>query len=434
MAGLVMVLAAAPANIAQAAPTARALRPRVIHTGRRPTGYTVTFHYWAPSATSVEIQGEWSFARATNTPTASWWSTLRRGIRPHAWQPGDFPFAPDTWPVSRMKKNPRTGVWTFTTPLPSGLFTYGFYVNCPSRTGNGCTEVSDPANPPWNQTGNTVTGSVEPASEVYVPSDGRFGTQNLGWQAAARRRGRLAEVTYASPTHRHPAGQNYLAIYTPPGYNPHRASPYRTIYLSHGGGGNEVDWSTQGDLRNIMDNLIDDGQIEPAVVVMTNFNGFATNCQQGSWESAYDDDLINHVIPYVQAHYRVSAKAADRAFAGLSCGGDLAGTLLANDTGEFGYYGLFSPGANALPTLTAAQLTAMRGVSVFVGSGWQEPTSDDGGPGPRVIAAQDIATLTAGGVPLTVDLMNSGHDWYLWRILLHDWLARTAFWPTITTK
>ena len=232
---------------------------------------------------------------------------------------------------------------------------------------------------------------------------------------------------------RQPSGKELPRDLHTPGYNPRRATPYRTIYLSHGSPGNEVDWSTQGDLRNIMDNLIDDGQIEPMVVVMTDSNGFADSCQQGAWESAYDNDLISSVIPYVQAHYRVSPKAADRAYAGVSCGADLAESLLANDTGEFGYFGLFSPGPNGLPSLDATQIAEIKDVSVFVGGGWQEPTSDDGGPGERVLEADDIATLTADGVPLTVDLMNSGHEWYLWRILLHDWLVHTAFWPSITS-
>ena len=59
-------------------------------------------------------------------------------------------------------------------------------------------------------------------------------------------------------------------VYTPPNYDPARAKPYPTFYLSHGGGGNEMGWSIQGDAANILDNLIDSGQIQPIVVVMPN--------------------------------------------------------------------------------------------------------------------------------------------------------------------
>ena len=70
---------------------------------------------------------------------------------------------------------------------------------------------------------------------------------------------------------------NFLAIYTPHGYDPHRSTLYPTLYLSPGSGLNEVDWSTQGDAANILDNLIDKHQIKPLVVVMTNTGCPASN-------------------------------------------------------------------------------------------------------------------------------------------------------------
>ena len=38
-----------------------------------------------------------------------------------------------------------------------------------------------------------------------------------------------------------PGRQSSARDLLPPGYNPHRRTPYPTLYLSHGGGGNEVD-------------------------------------------------------------------------------------------------------------------------------------------------------------------------------------------------
>ena len=45
--------------------------------------------------------------------------------------------------------------------------------------------------------------------------------------------------------------------------------PYPTLYLSHGGGGNEVDWTTQGVANRIIDNLIAGRMVQPMVIVMT---------------------------------------------------------------------------------------------------------------------------------------------------------------------
>src|SRR5262249_21989332 len=144
---------------------------------------------------------------------------------------------------------------------------------CASDTGAGCTEVSDPTNPPWNDVNGVSTGSVEPTSQVYVPSDPRFGVVNYSWQAPARVQGHLADVSYPDPQSTSPTGTHPLADSPPPVYNPHRRVPCPTLYLSHGAGGVEVDWSTQGDAASILDNLVDSGQAQPMVVVMTDFNG-----------------------------------------------------------------------------------------------------------------------------------------------------------------
>ena len=75
----------------------------------------------------------------------------------------------------------------------------------------------------------------------------------------------------SDPQSTNPVGSHPLAVYLPPGYNPRRRVPYPTLYLSHGSGGNEVDWSTQGAAGSILDNLIVAREIQPMVVVMTNF-------------------------------------------------------------------------------------------------------------------------------------------------------------------
>ncbi len=73
----------------------------------------------------------------------------------------------------------------------------------------------------------------------------------------------MSHHIYDSPGHVTPANTNYLAIYTPPGYDANCTTPYPTLYLLHGGGGNETDWTTQGAAGDILDNLILTGQIEP---------------------------------------------------------------------------------------------------------------------------------------------------------------------------
>src|ERR1700760_3686947 len=227
-------LALAPAAHAQA-PTV--VSPEVTHTGTAPTGYTVTFRIYDPTATRMRIRGEWFFSGLNDTTT-----TTSAGRLPSAWLVGDFPIAnPNNgaaanWPVADMTLDASTGIWSYTTPMPSGTYTYGFYRNCTSAAPqlSGCTELSDPSNPPFNLVGGVNQGAVEPDSEVYVPSDPAFGTKDLSEQAPNAVAGTVQDLTYPDPESTSPAGQHYLAVYTPPGYDKNRALPYPTLYISHG--------------------------------------------------------------------------------------------------------------------------------------------------------------------------------------------------------
>jgi enterochelin esterase-like enzyme len=321
-----------------------------------------------------------------------------------------------------MKKDPSTGVWSITIPLPSGEFNYGFVVNCTDAeeaSATGCPEISDPSNPPWNDRHGVRVGSVEPTSQVYVPSDPAFHTVNYSWQAPTSPHGALKDVLYPASAGavRYFPGLDRLAIYSPPGYDPHRSPPYPTVYLSAGYGGNEVDWSTRADAENILDNLINKGVIAPMVVVMTNF-GFPDGCDATD-SHVYDVNLVSAIIPYLQSHYDVSREPSKRAFAGLSCGGGLAASLLLEYTSKFGYFGLMS--SYPATAVSAAQVGAIKKVGVMVGGGKDDPI--------RHYAMADLSGLQQAGVKVFTDFINGGHDWYVWRILLHDFLTRVAFRP-----
>lgn len=410
--------------------------PVVAYTGRPPTGYEVTFRYRDPSAKSILIQGEWYFSNPARTT-----STNSQGLLPWQWKPGDLatgwpgPSTPDGWPVVSMKKNPRTGVWSYATPLPSGYYNYGFYVDCslsqavsgPAEGGVSCPhpERADPGNPPWNDHGGISTGSADGRSQVYVPADRAFHDPNYSWEGPTSPTGELTDVSYGSaagasaPNHR---GENFLAIYTPHGYDPHRATPYPTLYLSPGSGLNEVDWSTQGDAANIVDNLINRHQIKPLVVVMTNTDCPGNNCETTPTPSAYDRDVLRAVIPYVQAHYDVSREPSQRAFAGFSAGGWATGSLLVDDTNKFGYYGLFSPCPVAISVPSAAESAAIRRVRVMVGGGLEDPDC-------HPYAVADVAALHKARAHAVTEFFYGGHSFDVWRRLLRDFLTRVAFKP-----
>ena len=334
-----------------------------------------------------------------------------------------------------MTKGPG-GLSSYATPLPSGVYSYGCVVNrthselTPAEQANpnvpatytGCPEIADPSNLPWNEAKGVTHGSVVTYSQIYVPSDPAFHTNDYSWEAPAATHGELKDITYAG-TGGPPnlPGRNYIAVYTPPGYNRHRSTPYPTLYLSHGYDNNEIDWSTGGDAASILDNLIDEKKIPPMVVVMPNAYWEAPPDPEPSGATAFDDNLIGAIVPYVQSHYNVSTSPSQRAFAGLSFGGVVAGSLLVNDTNKFGYFGLFSPAPFALTALTSAQAAAAKQVAVMVGGGL-----DDGA---QSWAQTDVAVLQDAGGRVSTDFINGGHDWFVWRVLLHDFLTQVAFRP-----
>ncbi|MFK4098771.1 alpha/beta hydrolase-fold protein [Streptomyces sp. NPDC019531] len=404
-----------------------ALGPTVTHTGTGPTGYQVTFRVKAPSAGSMRIKGTWSFASTASTSTDP---TNATPVSAADWKPGDFPLQSpnqpgEAWAVGTMTKD-ASGIWSYTVPLPSGTFDYQLYADCASATLTGCTATTDPANPAW-----TTAGSPAVFSQVYVPSDRKSGTPDLSYTAdvPASRRGKLTEVTY--PTPNSATGEHQLAVYTPPGYDPERSTPYPVFLLSHGGGENELAWSTRGRLEQIVDHLIAAGRMQPAVVVMPNGSGITMG--------SYTTEITGTVLPYIEQHYNIGTDAADRAFAGTSAYGTQANNFLFGDTGAFGYYGVWSPASGA-PAVTVTgsgdtpvdeaykkpALKKLLGVHLAIGQ------QDLGGNAPMMTAITEREGLINAGVPFTYYSVGGGHTWALWQRTLHDFLSRVGFRATTT--
>jgi enterochelin esterase-like enzyme len=420
----VLALALLPVAAARAQAPPTVVSPEVTHTGTGPTGYTVTFRYYDPTATRMRVRGEWFFSGLSDTTTST-----SAGRLPSAWLVGDFPIAnPNNgaaanWPVADMTLDPATGIWSYTTPMASGTYTYGFYRNCTTAAPSlpTCTELSDPSNPPFNTVGGVTSGAVEPTSQVYVPSDPSFGTKNLAQEAPNAVHGTVTDLTYPDPESTSPAGQHYVAVYTPPGYDAHRALPYPTLYISHGAGGVEADWFTQGVANRIVDNLIAAGKMQQAVVVSTNFNGLPNGVV------GYQTDVLTRVIPFVEANFNVSHNAADRGFAGLSAGAQRANQLIFNATTSFGYFGSWSIGTSGAPTAGSPLYNnpdLKTRLGLVIGGGRFDSIT--------VSKATLEQRLTDAKVPFTDDTIDGGHEWYTWRQLLVDFGGTVVFRQTST--
>jgi enterochelin esterase-like enzyme len=247
-------------------------------------------------------------------------------------------------PKVDMVKQP-DGFWTVTTPpLAPGLHYYTLILDG--------AEVTDLGS-------HAFFGGGKHASAVEVPEPGAD-----YYAIRAVPHGQVREVWYDSKvtgTWRH------ALVYLPPGYDEEATTRYPVLYLQHGGGEDETGWIRQGRANFILDNLLAAGSCKPMIVVMA--YGYARRAGQappdlagkpfGSPEmmkavrdmaAAFEDDVTQALVPFVDSTYRTIADRDHRAMAGLSMGGMQTFQVTLNHLDLFSHIGGFS-GAGGLEML-----------------------------------------------------------------------------------
>ncbi|MFO1044195.1 MAG: alpha/beta hydrolase-fold protein [Planctomycetaceae bacterium] len=160
-------------------------------------------------------------------------------------------------------------------------------------------------------------------------------------------RGKVELVEYESAT----VGMTRKTrVYTPPGYTTDRKYP--VLYLLHGIGGDENEWTRHGALDVILDNLSADKKIVPMIVVLP--NGRAARDvtardpipRQSPAFATFEKDLINDLVPFIEKTYSVKTDRESRALAGLSMGGGQSLNFGFNNLETFAWVGGFSSAPN----------------------------------------------------------------------------------------
>ena len=157
-------------------------------------------------------------------------------------------------------------------------------------------------------------------------------------------RGEIRPIRYPSKT---AGGERPANVYTPPGFSPQRRYP--VLYLLHGSGDDETSWTTRGAMREILDNLFAEGQAEPMIVVMplgvVRWAGAGSDDEsREARQKAFERDLMDDLIPYVETNYPEEAETSRRALAGLSMGAGQTCWIGSRHLGRFAYLGMFSGG------------------------------------------------------------------------------------------
>jgi enterochelin esterase-like enzyme len=134
-----------------------------------------------------------------------------------------------------------------------------------------------------------------------------------------------------------------LYVYKPAGYDNSLTEKYPVLYIMHGGGEDERGWASQGKIDLILDNLIAAKKAKPMMVVMADGNIGAQPLDENSLK-AFENELKQCIVPFVEKNYRARPGPGNRALAGLSMGG--LQTLFAGfyNTDMFSFLGVFSSG------------------------------------------------------------------------------------------
>ena len=125
-------------------------------------------------------------------------------------------------------------------------------------------------------------------------------------------------------------------VYLPVNYD--ESKQYNVLYLMHGIGGNEREWGMvdiTSKVKAMMDTLVEEGTIEPFIIVAPNGRSSADFANTNADYNAFyyfGQELRNYLIPYIDANfatyaeyseegYDLTASRDHRAMAGLSMGG-----------------------------------------------------------------------------------------------------------------
>jgi enterochelin esterase family protein len=268
--------------------------------------------------------------------------------------------------------------------------------------------------------------------------------------------GTLTHIWYDSPSLRM---KRRALVYTPPGYETGEVR-YPVLYLLHGSGGDEDDWSSFGRAPEIADNLIASGRMKPTIIVMPNGNENQSASPDyvtlpasppGHSSGPFAQDLLfTDVIAFVDKTFRTLNDPNDRAIAGLSMGGGQTMWTAFHHLDKFAWVESFSGGYFFGDSMTMipppADASNLRGpVS------WQTRSFD---PDKMMAALPDLTpaanerlklfritigdndplifqqrllkrTLEGKGIHVSAtEVPGYSHEWAFWRLALIDLLPR----------
>ena len=199
----------------------------------------------------------------------------------------------------------------------------------------------------FSEGGNETLNAEQTGYTTAVPSD---------YSAPSERAGTVVRVDYDS--------EDYLRgntpvkktayVYLPYGYDENDAETrYDIIYLMHGWGGaaGEYFYVGNGMIKNMLDNMIERGEIKPVIAVSASFYNENSSTSFGASEDAlrvFHNDFTNYLMPAIEGRFHTYAASASledlaasrdhRAFGGFSLGSVTTWMEFCYDTDYIRYF------------------------------------------------------------------------------------------------
>lgn len=343
-------------------PPARRSRPRRVISPEIESDHRVTFRIQAPKASEVTVNGQWARGSTAMSRTAA-------------------------------------GLWTATVgPVKPGVHEYSFSVDG--------LRMIDPGN-----------SAIKPMRQPRTSILHIQGNPPLIHDFQKVPHGVVHEHTYASKSLER---IREMVVYTPPGYDRHPERRYPTLYLQHGSGDNQATWVVHGKAHWIFDNLIAQGRAQPMIVVM--MDGHAADRSGGSRSNtpAFERDLLEDVMPFVEAHYRLKDGTENRGIVGLSMGGGQSLTIGLKNLDRFAWVGGFSSSAPSGEAVAVAldhpESSNDKLKLLWIGCG-----EDD-----FLLSRNQafVATLKEKGIRHDWHLTEGNHSWPVWRKYLAEFTPK----------
>jgi len=153
--------------------------------------------------------------------------------------------------------------------------------------------------------------------------------------------GRFEKINYDSCVYSQDrrAAKKTALVYLPKGYD-EGDKRYKTLYIMHGGGGNEEEFFYCQDrslvFKNILDHMIENGDIEPLIVVAPSFyysdsvSALHNTFDAGILTKNYHLEFRNDLLPAIDGKYRTITDREARAFGGFSMGAEATWEMFLN--------------------------------------------------------------------------------------------------------